>query len=113
MRSKNHLLNNSFSPTDFTCHWTLEKPANYIFEWESLKWKNFPFEIGKIQGLQSLDLSGNALYGYIPYSVSQLRELNLRNNSLSGRLNPDMCQMDALGCYDVSGNNIRGTGYNS
>ncbi|MQL96794.1 hypothetical protein Taro_029469 [Colocasia esculenta] len=58
-----------------------------------------------------LDLSGNSLYGDIPFSISklkQLEELNLKNNMLTGPIPSTLSQIPNLKTLDLAMNQLTG-----
>ncbi|KAM3379787.1 hypothetical protein P3S68_012201 [Capsicum galapagoense] len=55
-----------------------------------------PKEIGNLESLMDLDLSGNNIIGSIPTTISNLRFLqhfNLRRNKLTGFIGDDLCKL--------------------
>nr|XP_043638991.1 protein NSP-INTERACTING KINASE 3-like isoform X2 [Erigeron canadensis] len=67
--------------------------------------------IGKLQKLQTLDLSGNLFSGQLPSSLGDLKNLNflrLNNNSLTGTVPESLSEVGALTLVDVSYNNLSG-----
>ncbi|KAL2930916.1 hypothetical protein RDABS01_036326 [Bienertia sinuspersici] len=70
-----------------------------------------PDEIGKLQELQTLDLSGNQLNGQIPGSIGYLGRLSylkLSRNKLSGQIPQRVANLTGLSFLDLSFNNLTG-----
>ncbi|KAG6509631.1 hypothetical protein ZIOFF_027631 [Zingiber officinale] len=69
-----------------------------------------PPELGLLEHLRHLDLSGNAIYGTLPASilnVSELRILSLASNEISGDF-PDVGRLSNLQVLNLSGNALEG-----
>ncbi|BBG94398.1 NSP-interacting kinase 2 [Prunus dulcis] len=72
---------------------------------------SIPTELGKLQKLQTLDLSSNLFNGQIPSTLSHLKSLQylrLNNNSLSGAIPSSFANMTQLAFLDMSFNNLSG-----
>ena len=71
-----------------------------------------PRSIGNLKRLETMDVSGNQLYGRIPNELStlpRLRQLNLDDNFMSGPIPPDWSQALALESFILEGNRLTGT----
>ncbi|KAK2636271.1 hypothetical protein Ddye_031063 [Dipteronia dyeriana] len=70
-----------------------------------------PREIGKLQSLQRMSLSGNQLSGEIPSSLGNLSltELYLYDNILSGAIPSSIGNLNNLSILDLSQNDLSGT----
>ncbi len=68
--------------------------------------REIPPEVGSLESLQVLDLSGNALTGELPElgSLESLKVLDLSSNPLTGQIPPELEELDNLVV------NFRGTG---
>ncbi|XP_050369522.1 receptor-like protein 2 [Argentina anserina] len=72
---------------------------------------NIPNEIGQLQLLQLLDLSGNNFSGNIPDQMSNLKHmeiLDLSTNHLSGKIPASFTSLNFLSSFNVSHNNLEG-----
>eukprot|EP00249_Psilotum_nudum_P030419 c43020_g1_i1 orf=580-3528(+) len=70
-----------------------------------------PDEIGDCSNMQLLDLSFNAIYGDIPFSISKLRgleQLVLKNNQISGPIPSTLSQIPNLKILDLAQNQLTG-----
>nr|GMD97961.1 protein NSP-INTERACTING KINASE 3-like isoform X2 [Ipomoea batatas]GMD98824.1 protein NSP-INTERACTING KINASE 3-like isoform X2 [Ipomoea batatas] len=88
----------------------LHDPYNVLENWD-VNSGHIPAEIGKLERLQTLDLSNNKFNGDIPSTLGDLRNLNylrLNNNSLSGQIPESLSKVDGLTLVDVSFNNLSG-----
>ena len=86
-----------------------------IFTYVDLSSNNFqdsiPEEIGKLQGLYTLNLSNNALTGEIPSSIGNMRileSLDLSRNNLSGTIPTSLGELSFLSYLDLSFNHLFG-----
>ncbi|KAH9627208.1 hypothetical protein KSS87_020754 [Heliosperma pusillum] len=73
---------------------------------------SIPTEIGKLEMLQTLDLSNNKFIGEIPSSLGGLKNLNylrLNNNSLTGHCPDSLAELEGLTLVDLSFNNLSGS----
>ncbi|KAL3654034.1 Protein NSP-INTERACTING KINASE 3 [Castilleja foliolosa] len=73
---------------------------------------SIPAVIGKLEKLETLDLSNNQLTGEIPISVGDLKNLNylrLNNNSLSGTIPESLSNVQSLTLVDLAFNNFSGS----
>ncbi|KAJ6725617.1 PROTEIN NSP-INTERACTING KINASE 3 [Salix purpurea] len=71
-----------------------------------------PAAIGKLEKLQTLDLSNNTFSGEMPTSLGDLKNLNylrLNNNSLTGRCPESVSNLKGLTLVDLSFNNLSGS----
>jgi hypothetical protein len=71
-----------------------------------------PETIGRLEKLQSLDLSNNSFTGEIPASLGELKNLNylrLNNNSLIGTCPESLSKIEGLTLVDISYNNLSGS----
>ncbi|KAM3271014.1 hypothetical protein P3S67_029216 [Capsicum chacoense] len=72
-----------------------------------------PKEIGNLESLMDLDLSGNNIIGSIPTTISNLRFLqhfNLRRNKLTGFIGDDLCKLQKnLGYLHLAKNQLSGS----
>ncbi len=70
-----------------------------------------PAEIGNLQNLEVLDLSGNFLTGFIPVELSGLQRLEtlwLEDNFLSGSIPPELGALASLRYLNLGRNNLSG-----
>ncbi|EHA8592592.1 Receptor protein kinase-like protein [Cocos nucifera] len=72
---------------------------------------SIPADLGLIEHLRHLDLSGNFLNGTLPstlFNASELRILSLSNNVISGELPELVGEMKSLQCLNLSDNALGG-----
>ena len=72
---------------------------------------DFPSEVSRLSGLESLDMSGNQISGGIPeglLDLGDLESLDLSGNRLSGELPVGLAYMPRLADLDLSGNALSG-----
>ena len=70
-----------------------------------------PAEIGNLQNLEVLDLSGNFLTGFIPAELNGLQRLEtlwLEDNFLSGAIPPELSALTSLRYLNLGRNNLSG-----
>ncbi|MQL91099.1 hypothetical protein Taro_023705 [Colocasia esculenta] len=70
-----------------------------------------PPSIGNLKELVNLELSDNLLYGEIPPEIGKLRglqQLELYDNKLSGRLPAGLGNLSSLNFFDASNNSLEG-----
>ena len=70
-----------------------------------------PAELGNLQKLEVLDLSGNFLTGFIPMELSKLARLEslwLEDNFLSGSIPPELSALTSLRYLNLGRNNLSG-----
>lgn len=75
-----------------------------------------PPDLSLLKYLTSLNLSGNNIFGGIPWtfgSMTALKELYLHNNLLSGEISLDFSRLSNLVDLNLSNNNLKGTIPNS
>lgn len=71
-----------------------------------------PADVGKLSGLQSLNLARGTLTGRIPSTLgylTSLKELNLESNSLSGGIPSELGKLSNLTVLSLSNNALSGT----
>ena len=69
---------------------------------------SIPAQLGRLETLHFLYLSGNRLKGHIPKELSRVpaRDLVLRDNELSGGIPPELGRMRTLAILDLSDNRL-------
>ena len=65
--------------------------------------------LDRLPALEHLDLSGNALKGLVPSSLSALKHLDLSDNEITGRLPGGLFEAEELSHLDLSDNQLAGT----
>ncbi|KAM3306497.1 hypothetical protein P3S67_013367 [Capsicum chacoense] len=71
-----------------------------------------PDEVGYLNSLFDLDLTGNNLAGSIPTSIGNLRNLQglfLSNNKLTGSIGDNLCKLHSLNVIDLTQNQLSGS----
>ncbi|CAK9144749.1 unnamed protein product [Ilex paraguariensis] len=71
-----------------------------------------PAEMGGLEAIEAIDLSGNQFFGEIPSTLGdlkRLRHLSLSNNSLQGPIPSSFGDMISLEFLDLSSNSLSGT----
>ncbi|XP_059626472.1 probable LRR receptor-like serine/threonine-protein kinase At5g65240 isoform X2 [Cornus florida] len=71
-----------------------------------------PAAIGKLEKLQTLDISSNKFNGAIPSSlgnIKNLKYLRLNNNNLTGPVPQSLSKVEGLNLVDLSFNNLSGS----
>ena len=64
--------------------------------------------LDRLPALEHLDLSGNALKGLVPSSLSVLKHLDLSDNEITGRLPGGLFEAEELSHLDLSSNQLAG-----
>ena len=64
--------------------------------------------LDRLPALEHLDLSGNALKGLVPSSLSVLKHLDLSDNEITGRLPGGLFEAEELSHLDLSDNQLAG-----
>ena len=64
--------------------------------------------LDRLPALEHLDLSGNALKGLVPSSLSALKHLDLSDNEITGRLPGGLFEAEELSRLDLSDNQLAG-----